>query len=64
MCIGEGMSRRKKSLYIKLIFVQYYLESTLAYPRSYGPRGSPIKHLLEMKKLNLESLNDTIFFPG
>lgn len=41
-----------------------YLESTFSYSRSYGLHGNPMKHLLEMEKLNLESLNDTIFFPG
>lgn len=38
----------------------YYLGSNFTYPRPQDLHSNPMKHRLEMRKLSVESLNDTI----
>lgn len=58
---GVGKKREGEFLYASLHNL-YYLESSFTYSLPCDLRGNPMKHLLEMRKLSLESLHDTISY--
>ena len=57
-----GRRRKRMCVYNSYLYNLYYLENNFTYPRPQDLHSNSMQHRLEMRKLSLESLNDTILY--